>query len=378
MLGVQALVAFLLILVGALLFVNDIGTERIIVSITLVLSLIVSFFLVRSVKKEVEQKEALEVANKEISDKKEHLEIANKEIAERNDQLGKMADYLDKVNGQLKIANSKLKVLDEAKSAFFARASHDLRNPVTSVNGFLFLVLKGACGTITGKTKDVLQKSYNTTKIMLDLIEDFLTAAQLETGDMKYSFAKCDLTDICQQVIEMLESKAETGKIYLDFKKPQENLPELVIDGGRIRESITNLIDNAIKYTEKGGVTVMLERAESSNHKLVITNDPDENITPEIVGPVVRVTVSDTGMGIPEDGIQHLFAKFSRGNSNASRKKSGHGLGLYFCKMMIEDNGGKVWAESDGEGKGSRFIVEFPINSPENILNQIVERQEHK
>lgn len=317
------------------------------------------------------------VANVKLEIKrKEEVEILNKELTERKEQLQKMADSLSITNEKLKVANEKLKVLDQAKSDFFSRASHDLRTPITGVMGYVSLLEEGSYGAVSDEQKTVFQKTLAVAKNMLALVEDFLTAAKLEAGGMQYNFAKAKVDEICQQIVETLYPKSKDRGLYLDFKKPEEELPELTIDASRIRESISNLVDNAIKYTEKGGVTVKIERAESSNYKPVITNDLDEKNTKEIIGPVIRITVSDTGMGIPTDGIQQLFSRFSRGKGTARLKTSGTGLGLYVCKGMIEGNGGKVWAESDGEGKGSRFIVELPIETPKEILSKVNNEQQ--
>lgn len=364
LLGTQALVVLMVFLIGALLFyVKDAG-GKILILINLMLAIGFGYVLVKSVKKEVEQREALEVANKEIS--------------ERKDQLQKMADSLSVTNEKLKVANDKLKVLDQAKSDFFSRASHDLRTPITGVIGYVSLLDEGSYGAVSEQQKTILQKILSVTANMRALVEDFLTAAKLEAGGMQYNFAKAKVGDICQQIVETLYPKSKDRGLDLDFKKSEEELPELTIDASRIRESISNLVDNAIKYTEKGGVTVKIERAESSNYKPVVTNSPDEKATKEIIGSVVRVTISDTGMGIPKDGINSLFSRFSRGKGEARLKTSGTGLGLYVCKGMIEDNGGKVWAESDGEGKGSRFIVELPIETPEEVLEKIEEEKSKK
>lgn len=134
-------------------------------------------------------------------------------------------------------------------------------------------------------------------------------------------------------------------------------MPELLIDGSKTRETISNLVDNAIKYTKEGGVTVNLELAENQQLK---TDDKR----------VVRVIISDTGIGIPKEELAHLFAKFSRGMDIKRLTATGTGLGLFVGRSMIEAQGGKVWAESEGEGKGSRFIVELPVEQSKEILTQ--------
>jgi len=131
-------------------------------------------------------------------------------------------------------------------------------------------------------------------------------------------------------------------------------LPEIMIDKVKVREVISNLVDNALKYTPRGGVTLKLENI----------NDHKE------IKNFIRITVSDTGIGVPQTELQYLFSKFSRGKDTKRLNAGGVGLGLYVGKSMIEANGGKIWAESDGEGKGSRFIVELPIEQSKEILEK--------
>ena len=121
-----------------------------------------------------------------------------------------------------------------------------------------------------------------------------------------------------------------------------------MIDGVKVREVISNLVDNALKYTLKGhgGVTLRLQQ----------------------VGDAARITVSDTGIGVPETELPYLFAKFSRGKDISRLNTGGTGLGLYVGRNMIESNGGKIWAESDGQDRGSRFIIEIPLVQSEELL----------
>ncbi|HMK83911.1 MAG TPA: HAMP domain-containing sensor histidine kinase, partial [Candidatus Bathyarchaeia archaeon] len=182
-----------------------------------------------------------------------------------------------------------------------------------------------------------------------------------------FDFKRHRIEDICRQIVDTLYPKAKDSGLYLEYIKQKEPLPELLIDGPRIRESISNLVDNAIKYTKTGEVTLRLERAETSSYKAPTILAEDQSLSKDNVGPVVRITVTDTGIGIPKTEIPYLFARFSRGKDTSRLNAGGTGLGLYVCKGMIEGNGGKVWAESDGEGKGSRFIVELPIEPQEEI-----------
>jgi signal transduction histidine kinase len=132
----------------------------------------------------------------------------------------------------------------------------------------------------------------------------------------------------------------QNKNVKLIFTLPKEKLPLIYMDAAKIREVISNLIDNALKYTEKGSVEVILERHDR----------------------MVRVTVADTGMGVDPKTISHLFSKFIRGSKEASKMNvAGTGLGLYVGKSFIEAHHGRIWIESEGVGKGSKFIIELPI-----------------
>ncbi len=298
--------------------------------------------------------------------RKEEVEMLNKEINERKEELQKMSD-------SLAVANDQMKKLDRAKSEFISRASHDLRTPLTGIKGYVSMLAEGSYGEVTDKQKDILGKTYSIGEGMLSLVEDLLSASKLEAQGMSYEFGKWKIEDVCQQIVDTLYPKAKGMGLYLDYQKPQEVLPELVIDGRRIKEAISNLVDNAVKYSKQGGVTVRLERAEASNYQPPVTSNPNEKFT-MITGAVARITISDTGIGIPKDEIPYLFAKFSRGKDTTRLNAGGTGLGLYICKGFIEGNGGKIWVESEGDGKGSRFIVELPIETPKDILEQSVDK----
>jgi len=360
----QALVAVLVALIGALLFYVQGTVGKVLIAVNLLVALYFGWRLVRSVKAEIQ--------------KSEDLEVANVEISKRGEELEEMAQSLAMSNDNLKIANNKLQELDQAKSDFFARASHDLRTPLTSIKGFISLLQEGSYGEVPEQQKGVLEKVFTVSQRMTGLVEDFLSASKLEAGGMQYNFDKCKVENVCKEIADMLFTKANEKGLYLDFKKPQEEMPEIIIDASRIMESVSNLVDNAVKYTEKGGITIKLDRAESSNYKRPETVAEGEIMTEDIKGPVLRITVADTGMGIPQDGINLLFAKYSRGKGDAKFKTKGTGLGLYVGKRMIEDNGGKVWAESDGEGLGSRFIVELPIETPKEILDKFKAQQQEQ
>lgn len=255
-------------------------------------------------------------------------------------------EELQRLSDKLRIANDKLRELDTAKTDFLSMASHQLRTPLTTAKGYLSLFLEGDYGELTSVQKDTLTKLYANNDRMTQLIEDLLNITRIESGRMEFNLSKFRVENICQEVVDGLMLKAKSLGLYLTYEPPRESLPEVMIDGPKVREVISNIVDNAVKYTPSGGVTVKMEVRPKNANELT---------------DYVRVTVADTGIGIPATELPYLFAKFSRGNDLSRLNTGGTGLGLYVAKNMIEHNGGRIWVESDGENKGSRFIVEIPV-----------------
>jgi signal transduction histidine kinase len=264
-----------------------------------------SFFMVKSVINEVRRKEELQI----------------------------MSDKLAK-------ANDKLRMLDNEKTDFLSIASHQIRTPLTAVKGFISLALEGSFGELNDKLRDALQKVYANNERVVNLVEDLLNISRIESGRMEFNFSKWSMENICQEVVDTLALKAKDRGLFLEYIMPGKPLPEITTDGPKVKEVVSNLVDNAVKYTPKGGVTVTLDESEN----------------------IIRVTVSDTGIGIPSSELPYLFTKFSRGKDTSRLNTGGTGLGLYVCKSIIDNVGGNIWAESEGKEKGSHFILEIPIN----------------
>ncbi|MDZ4227262.1 MAG: HAMP domain-containing sensor histidine kinase, partial [Patescibacteria group bacterium] len=179
---------------------------------------------------------------------------------------------------------------------------------------------------------------------VLDLISQYLSKSKIELGQLKYESESFDLAALVDSAIDSYIPHAQENGLALHKEIDLEHPLTVVGDKGKIKEVIGNLIDNAIKYTKEGHVTVAVERH----------------------GVAVRVIVSDTGAGIRHKTMQNLFKKFGRADAQ-KMNLLGTGLGLYLAKTFIETQGGRVWAESEGEGKGSRFVVELPAApAPQN------------
>lgn len=303
--GAQALVAGLIILIGSQFFFIKTTINFALTGITLFLAVGFGWMLIRSVKKEIE----------------------------RRDQLQEMSDRLAR-------ANDELRKLDNAKSEFISIASHQLRTPLTAIKGFLSLILEGSYGKVSPEVQDVLNKVYASNDRIVQLVENLLNISRIESGRIQYQFEKSSIETILKDLSDMFFVMTKNRNLTLSFTLPKEKLPLVYMDAAKIREVISNLIDNALKYTEKGGIEVILEQR----------------------GSMARVTVADTGMGVEASMMPHLFSKFIRGSKEASRMNvAGTGLGLYVGRSFIEAHHGKIWIESEGLGKGSKFIIELPI-----------------
>lgn len=342
LLGTQALVVLLIFLIGALLFYVQETGGKILIVINLILALFFGWLLVKSVKQEVKQREALEIANKEINERKEQLQ---------------------KLSDSLAVANDKLKRMDATKTDFINIASHQLKKVPTPIKGYLSLLLEGSYGEIPKEQRRVLENVNSANDRQIHLVDDLLDVARMESGRVELDFQKQQMENICQEVYTTLLPNAKEKGLELSYEKPKNDLPELIIDKGKVFEAIFNFVDNAIKYTPKGKVDLKVELTPQSNYKPLVADDGQKGA---ISGSVVRVTVSDTGMGILKESIPYLFAKFSR-KDTSHLNANGTGLGLYVVKLMVEAHGGRTWAESDGEGKGSRFIIEVPTKQPEEV-----------
>ena len=320
----QALVFFLVILIGSQLFFVTNPVNRVLTIITLLIAATFGWWLVGSVKKEVERKE----------------------------QLQKMSDSLAQANDQLR-------KLDNAKTEFISIASHQLRTPVTAIKGFASLLLEGSYGELRNDVRGALEKIYVSSERLVNLIEDLLNVSRIESGRLTFTFENASVDKILKELYDNFMLIAKTKKFYLDLKLPKEPLPEFKMDASKIRELISNFMDNALKYTEKGGVTVSAEMKDAG---AVIDEQGFVKVGEKApFGKVVRITVSDTGIGIPKEEIPYLFRKFSRGKDVSRLHVGGTGLGLYVGKAIADAHHGATWVESDGAGMGSRFIIEIPV-----------------
>lgn len=251
-------------------------------------------------------------------------------------------EEIERLAKDLQKANTRLKELDAMKSQFLSIASHDLRAPLTAIRNFMSLLLDGTYGTIPPAAKEGMQHVFDRATEMADSVSDYLNVSRIEQGRMKYDFVESNLHKLLSDSVAIFRNNFEQKGLELKVTLPEDKQFPVKADIGKLQEVFNNLLDNAVKYTPTGTVTVSLEKVSQDK---------------------ARVTFKDSGVGMDQKTIRSLFKLFSAGENSRKINTSSTGIGLYITKKHVEAHGGRVWAESDGEGKGSRFIVELPLKA---------------
>lgn len=276
-------------------------------TIITVLIIFSSSFLVGSVKREIQSKEKIMRLSQDLS------------------QISK-----------------RLKILDKKKSEFLSIASHHLRDPLTVIKGYASMLSEGSFGELSRPVMEAVERIFDSSGRLITMISDFMDISRIESGDMNYKFVDVDMKKLVLDLAS--EMKQGADRAHLAFSATvDENVPSeqfiTVGDAGKLRQVISNLIDNSIKYTPRGEISMFLSR----------TTD----------GKRILFSLSDTGIGMNDLTKEKIFRKFSRAEGVSKVYTEGTGLGLYVAKEIIKKHEGKIWAESKGEGQGSSFYVEL-------------------
>lgn len=257
------------------------------------------------------------------------------EVKKLNETLQQRVDEATK---ELRTSNAQLQKLDEAKDEFISMASHQLRTPLTSIKGYISMLVEGDVGKVTPDQKHLLDEAFISSERMVRLIGDFLNVSRLQTGKFVIEKQPVDLAKVVGQEIDSLLPNASARGLKFTYKAPK-NVPQLSLDDSKIRQVIMNFADNAIYYSK-----------EKSTIKVELKADPSW----------VEFTVKDTGIGVPESEKDHLFSKFFRATNARKQRPDGTGVGLFLAKKVIDSHDGQIIFESK-EGKGSTFGFRLPI-----------------
>ena len=261
-----------------------------------------------------------------------------KEVRSR-EEVQKLAHRLETANWNLGRANEHLKIVDQRKSEFISIASHQLRTPLTAMKGYSSLLLEGSFGSMSPEVTEAVKKIFLSTNRLALMITDFLDISNIEQGTMTYAFSEVDMRELIEDTIEEARGSAEDKNVTFQVQIEPDQSFLVWADRGKIQQVLSNLVDNAIKYTPQGYVKISLHHDVGKN--------------------LVRIVISDNGIGIRKEDLTILFGKFARGSEVQKVFTDGSGLGLYVAKQMILAHKGKIWVESEGIGKGSTFSIEL-------------------
>lgn len=254
-------------------------------------------------------------------------------------KLFEVNEELLQANKAFYVANRRLKEIDQMKTEFISVASHQMRTPLSAIKWVLKMMMDGDVGTLTAEQQDLLQKGYQSNERMILLINDLLNVSRIEEGRFQYRFSRVDLREIVERVIDELGPEIKARGATFRYQKPERELPKASIDEQKMHLVVQNLIDNAVKYTPRGGkVTVTLK----------------------LEGDKIVCAVTDTGAGIPERQQDRIFSKFFRADNVIRMQTEGSGLGLFIAKNIVERHGGTIGFESK-EGVGSTFSFALPV-----------------
>lgn len=314
----------------ALSFLVEGRISKLVIVSIFILVLVYGYFFNRSTEEIIEANFAQKKAKNSLEELTKGLQ---QKIEEQTKDL-KRAYEIEKK------AKEEVESLDRSKDQFLLATQHHLRTPLSSIMGYLDLLQNGTYGKQNKKTKEILKKFQSLTEDLIKMVNEFLDITQFQLGkEVIILNPGVEIVEILKKIVEQLKLEADKKGIYLKMEKPEKNYT-IKADAEKLKAGLFNIIDNAIKYTKEGGVTVKLEAKQNN----------------------LVIKVEDTGIGLSLENIKNLFNRtFERGEEAKKTFTTGRGIGLYIASQIIKEHKGSVWAESKGQGKGSAFYVELPM-----------------
>jgi signal transduction histidine kinase len=278
---------------------------------------------------------------------------AQRNALELEHRVAERTQALAQTNAELLQAMQRAEAADRIKSAFLATMSHELRTPLNSIIGFTGIVLQGLAGPLNAEQSKQLGMVRDSSRHLLALINDVLDISKIEAGELKVGREPFEPALSIQKVMAIVTPLAEKKQLTLATEVAPD-IGTMVSDSRRVEQVLLNLLGNAIKFSEKGAVTLRAQRVD------------DFQAGAGAAVAALRVQVTDTGIGIQEEDMAVLFTPFRQVDSALSRKHDGTGLGLAICQRLAHLMGGKIEAQSVW-GQGSTFTVTLPLQAPEVV-----------
>ncbi len=314
----------------------------------------------------------LATANTELESEVNERKIAENKLKKTNSSLVEalareksISTQLEHTMEQLEAASLAAQASTKAKSDFLANISHEIRTPMNAIIGYTTMMLQEETKETAHSSRlDALNAIAESSRHLLGLINEILDLSKIEAGGVEVESIPCGIENMLSSVVSTTRPQAEAKGVSLDIIFEKESPKTINSDPTRLKQAILNLVSNAVKFTETGSVTI---RVSSGN---------------DIDKPTIRFSVSDTGIGIPEDSLEHIFSPFSQADTSTTRRFGGTGLGLAITKQIANLLGGTLTAESM-LGKGSVFTLEVLTNcaaeeSPADNLKETTVRESGK
>jgi signal transduction histidine kinase len=290
-------------------------------------------------KRPFDQREVLEVVQRALKEgelRRENARLA-RELEAANEQLRQHAAQLQQTVAELEEANARMRSLERAKASFLTMISHELRTPLSVARGYIDLVADGGAGEIPELARHYLSVAAQNAEYLGALIDDLLAMSQLSAGEYSLQREEVSLASLIREVVLAHQHQAENLSVCLRADLPRGE-QKVIADPLRMMQVLNNLVENALKFTPRGGeVTVRLANTNGE----------------------MRVTVADTGRGIPLDQLKLVFDEFYQGDKPVNEIRPGVGLGLTICRSLVDLHGGRIWAESKADG-GTRVHFTVP------------------
>jgi len=273
-----------------------------------------------------------------------YTQARNQQLVDELKQLNEdLEQRVDQRTEELKIARDRADAANRAKSDFVANLSHDLRTPLTSITGFSEALKEKYFGRLNKKQVDYIKYIQDNSRHMISLIDQIVDLEKIETGKTEIEISNVRIKKLLENSVSMIKDKAADHNITIDFQlAPDIDELEVQADELKLRQVVINLLSNAVTFTPDGGRVIV--KAQLADKQLI-------------------VEVTDTGIGIVPENQEKVFEDFFQVKSELKGKTPGLGLGLGLSQRLVEMHGGKIWVESEGEGRGSRFIFTIPSSN---------------
>ncbi|MEX1348798.1 MAG: ATP-binding protein, partial [Desulfobacterales bacterium] len=364
--------------------------QSIIISMIFLCCLISSYFLVSKLVKPLKQLayQAKDVASIDFTKPEARDKSIDLLPMKQNDEVGRLTESFVFMEAELRknvqqlIETTQLKkeaaeAANRSKSEFLANMSHELRTPLNHIIGFAELLLDKHFGELNEQQDEYLNDIHQSSKHLLSLINDILDLSKVEAGKLDLEFDYVELMSVLKNSLVMIKEKAMKNGINLITNADDSPLT-IQADKRKLKQIIYNLLSNAVKFTNSGGsIWLNVHKVNCVIKPGLRWDDPEylkilkegvQGKPHEDKPPIkcVKISVSDTGIGLNYEDRERVFRPFEQVDGSPSRRYQGTGLGLSLTKRLVQLHGGKIWVDSDGEGKGSTFSFVIPIDPKEN------------